>query len=238
MTKQTTTIGENLESAIDMSNLMLKYIPQDTLFHRNMSLMQKALCFASALNKGSYGSNGFGHNIVLEDFFEVEGAEPPRKKVCVVQSAPMTAGKKAQTATKLARKSLLTATAGKPSTSTTEQDPDYEPGEGEAGESDDESDTEDVINPLIDQELYIYDCYTVDITDGYYNTKTSIKTCPTKNQCYCSQQFASSDEFKTHEKQHAGEVLVCFECNKKSKGNDKCTVYKHYRTQRERRHLH
>ena len=82
LTKQTKTIGENLESAIDMSNLMLKYIPQDTLFFRNMSLMQKALFFASSLNKGSYGFNGFGHNIVLEDFFEVEGVEPPRKK-CV-----------------------------------------------------------------------------------------------------------------------------------------------------------
>ena len=117
--------------------------------------MQKALFFASALNKGSYGFNGFGHNIVLEDFFEVEGAEPPRKKACVVKSVPMTAGKKVQTATKVARKSVPTAAAGKRSTSTAEQDPDYEPGEGGTGESDDELDTEDVINPLIDQELYI-----------------------------------------------------------------------------------
>ena len=147
-----------------------------------MSLMQKALFFASALIKGSYGFNGFGHNIVLEDFFEVEGTEPHRKKACVVRSVPMTVGKKAQTATKVARKSVPTAAAGKPSTSTSEQDPDYEPGEGGggAGESDDESDTEDVINPLIDQELYIYYCYVVDITDGHYNNKTSIKTCPTR----------------------------------------------------------
>ena len=42
--------------------------------------MQKALFSASVLNKGSYGYNGFGHNIVLEDFFEVEGTEPPKKK--------------------------------------------------------------------------------------------------------------------------------------------------------------
>ena len=102
LTEQTTTIEENLEPAIEMSNLMLKYIPQDTLFYRNMSLMQKVLFFASALNKGSYGFNGFGHNIVLEDFFEVEGAEPPGKKACVVQSVPMTAGKRVQTATKVA----------------------------------------------------------------------------------------------------------------------------------------
>ena len=40
----------------------------------------------------------------------------------------MTAGKKAQTATKVARKSVPTAAAGKQSTSTAEQDPDYEPG--------------------------------------------------------------------------------------------------------------
>ena len=87
--------------------------------------------------------------IVLEDFFEVEGAEPPGNKACVLQSVPMTVGKKVQTATKVARKSVLTAAAGKPSTSTAEQDPDYEPGEVRGtGESDDESDTEDVINSL------------------------------------------------------------------------------------------
>ena len=113
-----------------------------------MFLMQKPLFFASALNKGSYGFNGFGHNIVLEDFFEEEGAEPPRKKVCVVKSVPMTVGKKVQTATNVARKSVPTAAAGKPSTSTSEQDPDYEPDEVGAGESDDDSDTEDVINPI------------------------------------------------------------------------------------------
>ena len=45
----------------------------------------------------------------------------------------MTAGNKAQTATKVARKSVPTADAGKPSISTTEQDPDYEPGEGWLG---------------------------------------------------------------------------------------------------------
>ena len=95
-----------------------------------------------------------------------------------------------------------------------------------------------MINPLIDQELYICDCYAVDITGGHYNTKTSIETCPTKNQCYCGQQFASSEEFKTHEKQHTGQAWACFECDKKSKGNDKHAVYKHYRTQHERRHLH
>ena len=95
---------------------------------------------------------------------------------------------------------------------------------GRLVESDDNSDTEDVINPLVDQELYIYDCYAVDITDGHHNTKTSIKTCPIKNQCYCGQQFASSDEFKTHEEQHTRQAWTCFECDKKSKDNDKCAV--------------
>ena len=148
----------------------------------------------------------------------------------------MTVGKKAPTATKVARKSMPTAVAGKPSTS--EQDPAYKPGEGVVEESDDDSDTEDVITPLIDQELYIYDCYTVNITDGHYNTKTSIKTCPTKIQFYCGQQLTSSEEFKTHEKQHARQAWACFKCDKKSKGNDRYAVYKHYRTQHERRHLH
>ena len=45
----------------------------------------------------------------------------------------MTVGKKLQTTTKVARKSILTAAAGKPSTSTAEQDPDYEPDEGGLG---------------------------------------------------------------------------------------------------------
>ena len=146
-------------------------------------------------------------------------------------------GKKPPTATKVARKTQPSAAAGKASTS----DPDYQPPEGPPeGDSDEESvsDTEDVINPLIDQELCIYDCYAMDIADAQYNTKTGIKTCPTKNQCYCGQQFGSPQEFKTHEKQHASRVWTCFECNKESKGNDKCSVYKHYRTQHERRHLH
>ena len=78
LTEQTSTITENLESTIDMSNLMLKYIPPETLFYRNMALIQKALFFASALNKGSYDYNSFGHNIMVDDFFEQEGAEPQK----------------------------------------------------------------------------------------------------------------------------------------------------------------
>ena len=64
-------------------------------------------------------------------FFEQDGTEPPRKKVHVVKSVPMTVGNKLPTATKMARKSVLTAAAGKPSK--LEQDPDYEPGEGGLG---------------------------------------------------------------------------------------------------------
>ena len=162
---------------------MFKYIPPETLFYRNMALKQKALFFASVLNKGSYGYNGFGHNIVVDDSFEQEGTDPPRKRARVVKSVSQATGKKPQPS----------AAAGKASTS----DPDYQPPEGD---SDVESDTEDVINPLIDQEIYIYDCYAVDTSDACYNTKTSLKTCPTKNQCYCGQQFGSPEEFKTHEK--------------------------------------
>ena len=94
LSEQITTISENLEAAIDMSNLMLKYIPTDTLLYKNMSLMQKALFFASALNKGSYTVNGFGHTITVDDFFEIEEGEPPRKKARVVKSVPLAAGKK------------------------------------------------------------------------------------------------------------------------------------------------
>ena len=110
LSEQTATISENLEATIDMSNLMLKYIPTDTLFYRNMSFMQKALFFASALNKGSYAFNGFGHTITVDDFFEAEEAEPPRKKALVVKSVPLAAGKKPQVASKVAKKlSLLLA---------------------------------------------------------------------------------------------------------------------------------
>ena len=118
-----TTVADHLESAIHMSNLMLKYIPQESLLYRNMALMQKALFFSSALNKGSYAYNGFGHDIVLMIFLKFHGKEPPRKKVCVVKSVPYTMSKKPQTATKVARKTTPTA-------STSEQDPDYEPPQG------------------------------------------------------------------------------------------------------------
>ena len=99
LTEQTSTIAKNLESAIDMSNLILKYIPPVTLFYRNMALIQKTLFFASALNKGSYDYNGFGHNVVVDDFCEQEGTEPLRKKARVVKSVPLAMGKKPPTAT-------------------------------------------------------------------------------------------------------------------------------------------
>ena len=69
-------------------------MPTNTLFYRNMHFMQKALFFASALNKGSYSFNGFGHTIIVDDFFEGAEAEPPRKKAWVVKSVPLAAGKK------------------------------------------------------------------------------------------------------------------------------------------------
>ena len=42
LTEQTSTIAKNLESTIDLSNLLLKYIPPETLFYRNMAFMQKS----------------------------------------------------------------------------------------------------------------------------------------------------------------------------------------------------
>ena len=230
LSEQMTTISENLEAAIDMSNLMLKYIPTDTLLYKNMSFMQKALFFASALNKGSYAVNGFGHTITVDDFFEIEEGEPPRKKARVVKSVPLAAGKKPQ----VAKKTQL-STGPKAGTSS---DPTSEPGEGQGDVSDSESESEDVIHPLIEQDLYVYECYNVDIIDAHYNTKTNIKTCPLKNQCYCGEQFETQAEFTQHEKQHAGQAWACFDCGKQSKGNDKRATYKHYRTQHEYRHIH
>ena len=104
-----------------------------------MSFMQKALFFASALNKGSYAVNGFGHTVTVDDFFEVEEAEPPRKKARVVKSVSLAAGKKPQ----VAKKTQL-STGPKVGTSS---DPTYEPGEGQGDVSDSESESEDVIHP-------------------------------------------------------------------------------------------
>ena len=71
--------------------------------------MQKALFLASALNKGSYGCNGFGHNILVDDFFEQEGTEPLKKKARVVKSMPLAMSKKPPRATKVARKTVLSS---------------------------------------------------------------------------------------------------------------------------------
>ena len=127
-----------------------------------MSFMQKALFFTSALNKGSYTFNGFGYTITVDDFFEAEEAEPPRKKARVVKSVPLAAGKKPQVATKFAKKTQP-STGAKAGTS---GDPTYEPGEGEGqGDvSESESESEDVIHSLIEQYLYVYKCYNVDVT--------------------------------------------------------------------------
>ena len=78
--------------------------------------------------KGSYDYNGFGHNIVVDDFFEQEGTEPPRKRARVVKSVPLATGKKLPTATKVAKKTQPSAAAGKASNS----DPDYQPPEGDS----------------------------------------------------------------------------------------------------------
>ena len=84
---------------------------------------------------GAYGYNGFGHNIVVDVFFEQEGTEPLRKKARVVKSAPLATGKKPPTATKVARKTQPSAAASKASTSY----PDYQPPEGAAeGDSDED----------------------------------------------------------------------------------------------------
>ena len=56
----------------------------------------------------------------------------------------------------------------------TSGDPTYETGEGEGQGN--VSESEDVIHPLIEQDLCVYKCYNVDIGDGHYNTKTNIKT--------------------------------------------------------------
>ena len=177
LTEQTSTIAKNLESAIDMSNLMLKYIPPETLLQEHGFNAESPL-FASALNKGSYGYNGFGHNIVVDDFFEQEGTELLRKKAKVVKSVPLAMGKKPTTALRwpekhspqqlLARPVLLILTINHLKVLL------------KVIVMKSQCQKQDVINPLIEQEIYIYDCYTMDITDAQYNNKTGIKICPTK----------------------------------------------------------
>ena len=134
--------------------------------------MQKALFFASALNGGSYTFNGFGHIISVDHFFEAAEAEPPRKKALVVKSVPLEGGKKTTSGHKGCQKTQP-STGAKVGTC---GDPTYEPGEGEGQgvDSESESESEDVIHPLTEQDLYVYECYNVDISDGHYNTKTNI----------------------------------------------------------------
>ena len=226
LSEQTATINENLEATIDMINLMLKYIPTDTLFYRNMSFMQKALFFASALNKGSYTFNGFGHTITVDDFFEAEEAEPPRKKQGWLSQFPWQQEKNHKWPQRLPKKLSLLRVQRREHLVTLLMSQVKERDRGM------------LVNPLIEQDLYVYECYNVDISDGHYNTKTNIKTCPQKNQCYCREQFETQAEFTQHEKQHAGQAWACFDCGKQSKGKNKRAVYKHYRTQHEYRHIH
>ena len=162
---------------------------------------------------------------------------PQEKKQGWFKSVPLAAGKKNHKWPQRLPKKNQPSTGAKVGTS---GDPTYEPveGEGQGDVSESESESEDVIHPFIEQDLYVYECYNVDISDRHYNTKTNIKTCPKKNQCYCGEQFETQAEFSQREKQHAGQAWACFDCGKQLKGNDKRAVYKHYRTQHEYRHIH
>ena len=152
----------------------------------------------------------------------------PEKKHWWLSQFPWQQGKNHKWPQRLPKKTQ-SSTGTKAGTS---GDPTYEPGEGQ-GQGDDsesESESKDVIHPLIEQDLYVYKCYNVDISDGHYNTKTNIKTCPQKNQCYSGEQFETQAEFTQHEKQHVGQAWACFDCGKQSKGNDKQNQQKHIAT--------
>ena len=84
--------------------------------------MQKALCFASALSKGSYAFNGFGHTITVDDFFEAEEAEPQEKKQGLLSQFPWQQEKTTSGHKGCQKTQLSTGTkAG------TSSDPTYEP---------------------------------------------------------------------------------------------------------------
>ena len=89
----------------------------------------------------------------------------------------------------------------------------------------------------IEQNLYSYDCYNVDIKNVKYNTFTKVLQCPPDLTCYCGMAFNDQVEFGAHVNSvHKGKGYNCSNCNLHCKTNRAC--WKHFRAQHLYVHTH
>ena len=89
----------------------------------------------------------------------------------------------------------------------------------------------------IQQDLYAYDCYNVEITNPKYNTFTKVPQCPPDLTCYCGLSFNTKDELSLHVSSvHKDIVYKCSSCGTQCKINR--VTWKHFRSQHLYIHTH
>ena len=89
----------------------------------------------------------------------------------------------------------------------------------------------------IQQDLYAYDCYNVEITNPKYNTFTKVPQCPPDLTCYCGLSFNTKDELSLHVSSvHKDKVYKCSSCGTQCKNNR--ATWKHFRSQHLYIHTH
>ena len=89
----------------------------------------------------------------------------------------------------------------------------------------------------LQQNMYAYDCYNVDIQDPKYNTFSHVPQCPPDKGCYCGLKFNTQDELSVHiSTVHKNKVYKCSDCGTKCKNNR--ATWKHFRSQHLYTHTH
>ena len=68
--------------------------------------------------------------------------------------------------------------------------------------------------------------------------RQALKPAQQKTSATVARNLGPHKSLKHMKSSMSKQVWACFECNKESKGNDKHSVYKQYRIQHDRRHLH
>ena len=111
--------------------------------------------------------------------------------------------------------------------------------EAQSAEGPPESQTADLYRPshAIQQSLYAYDCYNVNIQGPKYNTFTKVPQCPPDKGCYCGLTFNSQEELSAHVSTvHKDKVYKCSNCGTQCKNNR--ATWKHFRSQHLYIHIH
>ena len=89
----------------------------------------------------------------------------------------------------------------------------------------------------IQQDLYAYDCYYVEISNPKYNTFTKVPQCPPDLTCYCGLSFNTKDELSLHVSSvHKDKVYKCSSCGTQCRNNR--ATWKHFRSQHLYIHTH